>query len=131
VVDEIRAKVLGVPSLLSQRDISGILKLYAVEDRRFTAFEDHPPYSRIDGNQFRVFLEDMLSSVEEIKVDRQDIRVDLLDETAVVTGVDKWRVKMGGELLQGMSRFTLVFHKINNEWKIIHEHFSLIPSMGE
>ncbi|MDJ0269324.1 MAG: nuclear transport factor 2 family protein [Aigarchaeota archaeon] len=127
-VDEIKSRILAVPEALKQRDADTILRIYDADDPRFTAFEDHPPYHRIDGQAFKRFVNEVIGKLEELRIDRKDIRIDVFDGFAVATGVDEWSAKIEGQALSGVSRFTLVFRKTSDGWRVVHEHFSIVPS---
>ena len=124
--EKILSRVMAVPEAISTKKKSRILQVYDSFDPKFSAFEDVPDYSLVDGSRFRRFIEE-LSEIKSASIDRQNVRLDFLArDVAVVTGVDDWRIETGGGVSKGRSRFTIVFWR-RGSWKVIHEHFTRIP----
>jgi ketosteroid isomerase-like protein len=115
-----------ITQLLKKGDLDGILHYYAIDNPLFSAFEDSPPYSRLNGDQFRTFLRNMLDKAANINNEKYDLEISVCGETAIVTGYERWSMQFGEQHLNGIARFTIVLIKHNGEWKIIHEHFTNI-----
>jgi ketosteroid isomerase-like protein len=111
------------------RDTATLLRIYATRDRRFTTFEDHPPYTRLDGDAFRRFLAG-LAEVGAIRVDRGDLRIDLFGKVAVATGVEPWELVAQRKAERGVSRFTMVLLRQGRRWRVVHEHFTRLPEQA-
>jgi ketosteroid isomerase-like protein len=127
--EAIRRLIDEVSEALQALDVEGILRHYAVDDPRFTAFEDHPPYDRLDGNRFREFAA-ALTSLEEIKAEKYDIRIDLFGHMAIATGYERWSIKGPEGADRGRTRFTLVLERKPEGWRVVHEHFTRLPEEG-
>jgi ketosteroid isomerase-like protein len=119
--------VNAVPKAISAKDTKLILSIYDTEDAKFCTFEDIPPYSRINGTQFRNFINN-LANLESSSIKRRDLRIDLItSDVAVVTGIDDWKIKQKNVETMGKSRFTIIFQKKGPTWKVVHEHFTNLP----
>jgi ketosteroid isomerase-like protein len=119
--------VRTVPKAIQAKDKIKILRIYDTHDPMFCTFEDTPDFlGRVDGPKFREFIGE-LEKLESSSIIRKDIRVDFVSrKIAIVTGMDDWRSKLDGRETKGISRFTIVFKKKKDEWKVIHEHFTKI-----
>jgi len=126
--DIVQAKIAEISRLLEKREVEGIVRHYATHDPRFSAFEDSPPYTRMDGKRFSSFLFEVLSKASDIINEKYDIDVHVFGETALATGYERWSMTYDNEPVRGTARFTMLFIRIGDEWKVIHEHFTNVPS---
>jgi hypothetical protein len=119
--------VRAVPKAIDTKDKEKILKIYDTHNSKFCTFEDTPDFlGRVDGIRFRKFIDD-LGKLESSSIVRKDLRVDFVARNvAVVTGMDDWRSRVNGKTTKGVSRFSIVFRKKDDKWKVIHEHFTKI-----
>ena len=123
----VRERIAQVTQGLIDRDTSKIVSAYALEDPRFTAFEDHAPFKRLDGEGLRKLFEG-IGDAKEMKNSKYDIKVDVYGDVAVATGYEDWAVTFaGGKGKDGAkSRFTIVYIRKDSDWFVIHEQFTRI-----
>ena len=125
-LSKIRALLERIPEAIKQGDIQAILREYDLDDKRFSTFEDVPPYTRLTAAHFARFLEE-LSDLSDVNIKRYGQRIDLFGDFAVATGYDRWSFALKRQQMEGTSRFTIVLHRKEGRWKVVHEHFTKIP----
>ena len=110
-----------------ERDLSKIVSAYALDDPRFTAFEDHAPFERLDGEELRRLFKG-IGDAAEMKDKKHGIKIDIYGDTAVATGYEEWSLTHAdGKGNDGAkSRFTIVFIRKDSDWYVIHEQFTRI-----
>jgi len=59
-----------------------------------------------------------------------DLKINVLGDTAVVTGIEHGGGTIGSTAGKFDARFTNVFHKEAGEWKIVHHHSDLAPDLA-
>src|SRR5262252_4175698 len=62
----------------------------------------------------------------DAKVVMRDLKIAVYGESAVVTFHGDFSGKLGGKALAFTQACTIVFLKLKGDWKIVHEHFSLL-----
>ena len=97
------------------------LKTIHLNSPKFTKFGPRR-FERQNVEQTNASEASFFSSISDLKVELKDIEIDVFDDVAVTTFYPTYSLKKDGEVVEGMSRQTLVFLKTNGEWKIIHEH---------
>ena len=65
-----------------------------------------------------------VSGATELKLDAEDLKIDLFGTTAVATFVATIQFKSGADTVRKRERATLVFARHDGSWQIVHEHFS-------
>ena len=90
----------------------------------FTAFKDGEPRSDAKSNQAAESAG--MHALTDSKVEMRDLKMAFYGDTAVVTFNGHFTGKFGGQPADVMQQCTMVWVKQKGEWKIVHEHFSLI-----
>ena len=62
------------------------------------------------------------SSISELNVELKDVKIDVFGDVAITTFYPHYSLIKDSEVVEGISRQTLVFLKTEQGWKIIHEH---------
>jgi len=88
---------------------------------KFTKFGPRS-FERQNVEQTNASEASFFSSISDLKVELKDIKIDVFDDVAITTFYPTYTLKKEGEVVEGMSRQTLVFLKTSEGWKIIHEH---------
>src|SRR5262245_51820830 len=91
---------------------------------KFTKFDDWEPLDRQDAEQCRRSEREGLEAAETAEFSFGNLKVDIFGHVAIATFVLDESVRVGGETITAKARSTLVFVKVENDWKIAHEHFS-------
>jgi hypothetical protein len=94
---------------------------------KFTKFEESDIFTRRNYPEARKAENDIFSAISEFKYEVQDFKADVFGDAAVTTFYFQYKAKLGDASLAGRLRGTLVFVKVDNTWKIVHEHFSEFP----
>ncbi|MEM4417271.1 MAG: nuclear transport factor 2 family protein, partial [Nitrososphaerota archaeon] len=81
---------------------------------------------RMDRSEFISFLSEILSKGSDITNEKYDLDIQVFGNVALTTGCERWSMVFEGKRVGGTARFTMVFVKMGDEWKIIHEHFTNI-----
>lgn len=102
------------------------LAAFHLNSPKFTKFNDSPPLERQD---FVAAMESEaaeFSALDSIRSDFRDVRIDVFGPVGVVTGIYAYQAVADGEALSGEVRATVVMVDDNGDWKIAHEHLSLL-----
>jgi len=67
-----------------------------------------------------------LASINDLKMQADDLKIDLFGDVGIVTFILKSSFRAGGNSIENKDRSTMVFVKEHGVWKITHEHFSSI-----
>jgi ketosteroid isomerase-like protein len=74
-------------------------------------------------------IEFMTKSVDLLTAATDDLRVTMLGpDAALLTGRFKGRYRMGGKEADFTERYTSVWVREGKDWRVKHEHASLVPS---
>ena len=65
------------------------------------------------------------AAISDLKVEFQDLKVDVFGDVAIATGFLRFTFTRDGEQGERVSRQTLVYVKTDQGWRIAHEHSSL------
>ncbi len=111
---------------LEEKDLESMMKHYALNDPRFSGFEDAPPFRRVHSEEWKKLFEEFLSNIGSINTEKHDVEVHVFQDVAVVTGYERWRAEIQGMRQSGNDRFSWILVKEKEEWKVIHEQFTRI-----
>lgn len=109
---------------IKRRDAEAIQRL--IDKRIYTKFDDWPPFERQEADGLRREAE-ALKVLKEYDYEISDLRIDLLDSVALASFIIKYHGRIREVDFNVRSRVTIVLAKTDNEWKIIHEHWSRFP----
>ena len=103
------------------------LDAFHLDTPKFSKFEQMGVFERRNLQETTKSENDIFSALSKYDYEVQDFRADVFGDVAVTTFHFKYDVKLGDTPISGRLRGTLVFVKVGNDWKIVHEHFSDIP----
>lgn len=130
--DSIKRVVYRSFEIGKSKDLQGIQALH-YNDKRFSKFGDVPPYMRMDYNETCMYEELYFASVSDYDFKIEDLRIDIFDNMAIATFIVEHTgmlvddYSFTGRTMNVKARGTMVFHKKDSQWLIVHEHFSKIP----
>ena len=101
------------------------LEAYHAFGTKFTKFDDFEPLERQDAETTKSLEREAILGVEEFAPEIVDLKIDVFGPVALTTFVMEYDVVTHeSERLSFRARATMVFADDNNEWLIVHEHFS-------
>jgi len=100
------------------------LESYHLYGTKFTKFDDGGLPARQDAETAKKTERELFSAVSEFSYNLEDPKIDVFDDVAIATFIINVDFKMGDTAGTAKSRGTIVFVKVNDGWKITHEHFS-------
>jgi ketosteroid isomerase-like protein len=103
------------------------LDSFHLDSPKFSKFEDEGVYTRRNIEEARKTEDEQFSAIKDPVYELQDFKADVFGDVAVTTFYLQYSGKMGETPMAGRVRGTLVFAKVGNDWKIVHEHFSAFP----
>jgi ketosteroid isomerase-like protein len=94
---------------------------------KFTKFEDDG-LGRQDAAAGKKGERDAFTTVKTFGARIKELKVDVFGQVAVATFLLDYDVDTGKEKMAGKDRCTMVFAKVGDAWKIVHEHSSPLKS---
>lgn len=91
---------------------------------KFTAFKDAKP--RDDAHACAAGERAFFAMIEGPTVDMKDLAVNVFGDVAIVTFNGHFTGKIHGNPVAVDQQSTMVFVRAGSDWKIVHEHFSMI-----
>ncbi len=101
------------------------LDSYHLYGPKFTKFTTSSP-ARLDAAIARQGEHVGLGAVTGMKMRADVLKIDVFGKTAIATFILNYSFDMGGQRTNKLDRTTMVFVQDHGEWKIAHEHLSLI-----
>ena len=118
---DIKEVLDGIFKSIQEKDADKLIS-YHVYSPKFTEFRaGEPRFGSEENEQYERGLVDAVSAFD---YELGDLRIDVFGDVALVTFNADFRPTIGGDVVQIWEGATLVFVKIDNTWKITHEHFS-------
>ena len=118
---EIKEVLNGIFKSIQDKDADKLIS-YHVYGPKFTEFRDGAPRFGSKGNE--EYERGFVGAISDFDYDLGDLKIDVFGEVALATFHADFRPTIGEDKLQIWGQVTLVFVKIENTWKITHEHFS-------
>ena len=123
---EIKETFGAIVQSLKDGDMDKLISFHAYGPK-FTEFKKGEP--RNDGAANEAFEREVFGSVTEVvKFDAKDLKIAVYGDVANVTFHSDFHLKFGEELVVVNDQITLLFVKLENQWKIVHEHHSPLKS---
>jgi len=122
--DEVKAVLIRRIDGIKKKDAHSIADL--VDRDRYTKFDDWPPFER-QGLEALNREADALKVLKEYAYDVSEWKIDIIGNVAVASFIINYRGTIRDLNFDVKSRVTAVLAKSNNEWKLIHEHWSRFP----
>ena len=109
------------------RDIDWI-ESFHLYGPRFTRVSQNG--QRLTATQSRAGEKEYFSTIDEFSSEFEDLKIDVFDETAIVTGLFSFESRIEENKYPGRVLGTLVLIKVKGEWKIVYEALSEIEPAG-
>ncbi|MGY1722233.1 nuclear transport factor 2 family protein [Blastococcus sp. SYSU DS0533] len=103
---------------------------YHLDSPKFTKFNDSPPLDRQDFATAMEAEAAEFTALDEIRGAFEDVKIDVFGAAAVVTGIFAYEAWIGDDRASGRVRTTVVVVDDAGDWKIAHEHLSVLPQPG-
>jgi ketosteroid isomerase-like protein len=104
------------------------LDAYHLHSPKFSKFEEEGIFTRRNIDEARKTENEAFSAISDFNYEVQEFKADVFGDVAVTTFYFQYTAKMGVTPIGGRIRGTLIFAKVGNDWKIVHEHFSYFPA---
>jgi ketosteroid isomerase-like protein len=101
------------------------LDSYHLYSSKFTKFSG-ATLNRQDAAASRKGEHDGLASINDLKMQADDLKIDVFGEVGIATFILKSSFRAGANFIEKKDRSTMVFLKEHGAWKITHEHFSSV-----
>jgi len=118
---EIKKELDGIFKSFQDKDADKLIS-YHVYGPKFTEFRNDAPRFGSKGNE--EYERGFVGAISAFDYNLGDLKIDVFGDVAVVTFEADFRPTMQGQVQQIWANVTLIFVKVNNTWKITHEHFS-------
>jgi len=119
----IRRRLDEIWATCAKRDFER-LESFHLYGPKFTEFKDGKP--RGDAHTCAAGERAFFGMVEAPTVDMKDLAIHVFGECAIVTFNGHFTGKIHGNPVAVDQQSTMVFVRSGSDWKIVHEHFSLI-----
>lgn len=118
---EIKTVLDGIFKSIQENDAEKLIS-YHVYGPKFTEFRDsHYRFGSADNEAYE---RGFVGAISSFDYSLDDLKINVFGDVAVVTFHADFRPTLAGEVQQIWGSTTLVFVKVENEWKITHEHHS-------
>ena len=107
-----------------QKDLSGLRAIYAEEA---IVFNTVPPPRFSDFKTFENTLQHYFGKLSELTFFTSNIQIEVMDKVAWITSQYLLAYQVAGKLLRENGRWTEIFQKEEDEWKLRHLHASPDP----
>jgi ketosteroid isomerase-like protein len=111
---------------VTEKDIDK-LESFHLYGPKFTRFSDGGP-KRVDANGTKEFERDAVAAIDKFTFKIEDFKADVFGKVAVATYIIDYYIKMGEIDASAKELGTFVLVKVDDNWKITHEHFSPLKS---
>jgi len=124
-MQDILSQLVGIEQqcaeAFNKKDLRRILEFFDTDISGFSSTE----HDRFDGkDELKKTFEYYLSEAESVNYEILDPRVSQFNEVAILSFYWRVTLRSGSKRIEIPGRGTHVFRKKNNQWKIVHEHFS-------
>ena len=103
------------------------LASYHLDSPKFTKFNDSPPLERQDFATAMEAEAAEFGALDEIRGAFEEVKIDVYGATALVTGLFTYQASVGDDRMNGRVRSTVLMVDDAGDWKIAHEHLSVLP----
>lgn len=125
---EIQAVLDGIFTSIKTKDADRLIS-YHVYGPKFTEFRNDGPL--MDSQDNEEYERGFVGAIEDFDSNLGGLTINVFGEVAVVTFEADFRPVMDGQTVQIWANVTLIFVKVDGEWKITHEHFSQFEKDAE
>jgi ketosteroid isomerase-like protein len=128
VEDAVRNVLVWRIEGIKNRDVNTIEKL--VYKETYTKFDDWPPFE-LQGSEALKNEADALQVLKEYNYETWAWKTQIFENCALVTCVISYKGKIRDLSFNVQSRITALLVKRDEEWRIVHEHWSRFPTLHE
>ncbi len=118
---EIKQVLDGIFKSFQDKDADKLIA-YHIYGSKFTEFRNNAP--RFGSKENEEYERGFVGAISAFDYNHGDLKIDVFGDVAVVTFEADFRPTIQGQVHQIWANVTLVFVKVNDTWKITHEHFS-------
>lgn len=118
---EVQTALDGIFKSIQDQDIDKLLS-YHIYGPKFTEFRDSE--YRFDSAGNEAYERGFVGAISGFDYSLDDLKINVFGDVAVVTFHADFRPTIAGEVHQIWGSTTLVFVKVDEQWKITHEHHS-------
>ena len=118
---ELQTVLDGIFKSIQEKDADKLIS-YHIYGPKFTEFRDSQ--HRFGSAHNEEFERGFVGAISGFDYNLDDLKINVFGEVAVVTFHADFRPTIDGEVQQIWGSTTLVFVKVDEEWKITHEHHS-------
>lgn len=118
---ELQKVIDGIFKSFQDNDADKLIS-YHVYGPKFTEFRNDSPRFGSKGNE--EYERGFVGAISAFDYNLGDLKIDVFGDVAVVTFEADFRPTMNNKVVQIWANVTIVFVKVNDTWKITHEHFS-------
>ena len=122
--DDVKTVLIRRIEGIKKKDAQSIADL--VDKDRYTKFDDWPPFER-QGLEALNREAEALKLLKDYDYEISGWKVDVINNVAIASFIINYRGTIRDLNFNIKSRVTAVLTKINDEWKLIHEHWSRFP----
>src|SRR6266699_3943128 len=119
--EQVKQRLLEIFNAAETKDLPR-LDSYHWYGPHFTKFSGKG--QRLDAAAAREGEHKGLSALAGLKLQAEDLQIDVFHDTAVATFTSVATIQYGADAITKRERGTLVFVQHEGSWKIVHEHFS-------
>jgi ParB family transcriptional regulator, chromosome partitioning protein len=114
------------------KDFSSFDSMHAFDHDGFSIYDDFPPYTRLARVAARnKEMQWFYSIAPNYTTVLRDIDIQFFSETALATLYVDYGDKLNGDKHFMTTRGTVIFLRIQNDWKVLHEHWSRLESADD
>ncbi len=118
---EIQTVLDGIFKSIQENDADKLIS-YHIYGPKFTEFRDSE--KRFNSEENEQYERGFVGAISGFDYTLGDLKINVFGDVAVVTFHADFRPTIGEDVAQIWGSTTLVFVKVNGEWKITHEHHS-------
>lgn len=131
---QVKNAIYRVFDAAKNRDFGVLAAMHYPNEEIFSKFDDSSPYRRQTLSQALMHEEVSYSNITDFNYKVEDLKIDLLNESVAIatfhleTGglfVNDYRFE--GSPARSRTRVSMVFLWQDDQWFIVHEHFSRFP----
>lgn len=111
-----------------QRNLDELRRLYS---ENAVIFSTEPPPRFADFKTFENTLQQYFSQIAEVSFFTSNIQIEVFENVAWINSQYLRAHRLNGQMVRQSGRWTEVYQKEEDEWKLVHLHSSLDPEVGQ
>ena len=131
---QVKNAIYRVFDAAKNRDFGVLASMHYPDEELFSKFDDSSPYKRQSLSQALMHEEVAYSNIADFNYKIEELKIDLLSDAVALASfqletsglfVNDYRFE--GSPARSKTRVTMVFFWKEDQWLIVHEHFSRFP----